>query len=73
MWPHFDAMSRTRVELYSTAEFGAESTSKRKSPFVEMDVLREVFPYTKHAFTLVDVEILSVEGVLEYTAAGKPG
>ena len=46
---------------------------KRKSPFVEMDVLHEVFPYTKHVLTLVDVEILSVEGVLEYAAAGKPG
>jgi len=46
---------------------------KRKLPFVERDVLREVLPYLKRTLNLVDVEILSCEEALEHVVAGKAG
>ena len=46
---------------------------KRKLPFVETDVLREVLPYLKRTLNLVDVEVLSVEEALSQIEAGKVG
>ena len=54
-------------------EFGAETAFKRKLPFVETDVLREVLPYLKRTLNLVDVEVLSVEEALAQVEAGKAG
>ncbi|KAH9990344.1 leucyl-tRNA synthetase [Russula vinacea] len=58
------------VQLF---KFGAETAFKRKLPFVETDVLREVLPYLKRTLTLVDVEVLSAEEALEHAVAGKAG
>lgn len=55
------------------AEFGAETAFKRKLPFVETDVLREILPYLQRTLNLVDVEILSCEEALEHAGAGKTG
>ena len=54
-------------------EFGAETAFKRKLPFVETDVLREVLPYLKRTLTLVDVEVLSVEEALAHAQESKAG
>ena len=44
---------------------------KQKLSFLETDVRRKVLPCLKRTLTLVDVEILSIEGALEYVATGK--
>jgi len=46
---------------------------KRKLPFVEADVLREVLPYLKRTLNLVDVEVVSVEEALAHVEVGKAG
>ena len=51
----------------------AETPFKRKLPFVETDVLREVLPYLKRTLNLVDVEVLSVEEALAQIEVGKVG
>ncbi|KAH9952817.1 hypothetical protein BC827DRAFT_1147404 [Russula dissimulans] len=63
------------VQLFKKriAEFGAETAFKRKLPFVETDVLREVLPYLKRTLNLVDVEVLSVEEALAHAEARKAG
>jgi len=63
------------VQLFKKriAEFGAETAFKRKLPFVETDVLREVLPYLKRTLNLVDVEVLSAEEALAHAEAGKAG
>jgi len=63
------------VQLFKKriAEFGAETAFKRKLPFIETDVLREVLPYLKRTLNLVHVEVLSVEEALSHAEAGKAG
>ncbi|KAI0270544.1 hypothetical protein BC834DRAFT_922502 [Gloeopeniophorella convolvens] len=63
------------VQLFKKriADLGAETVFKRKLPFSETDVLREVLPYLKRTLSLVDVEILPVEEALSRAEAGTPG